>query len=79
MSLTNDPLLSSQWYLYNTGQRGASGYDLNIAPIWGRYSGQGLVIAVNDDGMDLTHPDLSANLLTNLAYDSIRDTLGQGF
>lgn len=79
MPLPNDPLFSSQWHLLNTGQRGAAGYDINVAPIWGRYSGQGLVIAVNDDGMDLDHPDLAANLLAHLAYDSIRETLGQGF
>jgi subtilisin-like proprotein convertase family protein len=75
----NDPFLSSQWYISNTGQRGAQGYDLNLLPIWGRYSGKGLIIAVNDDGMDLQHPDLAANLLVNLAYDGVRQTLGQGF
>lgn len=75
----NDPFLSSQWYISNTGQRGSQGYDLNLLPIWGRYSGKGLIIAVNDDGMDLQHPDLAANLLVNLAYDGVRQTLGQGF
>ena len=75
----NDPFLSSQWYISNTGQRGAQGYDLNLLPIWGRYSGNGLIIAVNDDGMDLQHPDLAANLLVSLAYDGVRQTLGQGF
>uniref|UniRef100_UPI004048C8DB S8 family serine peptidase n=1 Tax=Limnohabitans sp. TaxID=1907725 RepID=UPI004048C8DB len=79
MILPNDPLVGSQWYLSNTGQRGEQGYDLNLLPIWGRYSGQGLIVAVNDDGMDLTHPDLVANLLVNLAYDGISDLLGQGF
>jgi subtilisin-like proprotein convertase family protein len=75
----NDPFFSSQWYISNSGQRGAQGYDLNLLPIWGRYSGKGLIIAVNDDGMDLQHPDLAANLLVNLAYDGARQTLGQGF
>ena len=79
MILPNDPLVGSQWYLSNTGQRGEQGYDLNLLPIWGRYNGQGLIVAVNDDGMDLTHPDLVANLLVNLAYDGISDLLGQGF
>ena len=79
MSLPNDPIVPSQWYLQNTGQRGAPGIDLNLLPIWGRYSGKGVIIAVNDDGMDLEHPDLVANLLVNLAYDGARETLGQGF
>ena len=56
----NDPFLRSQWYISNTGQRGSQGYDLNLLPIWGRYSGKGVIIAVNDDGMDLQHPDLAA-------------------
>lgn len=76
----NDPLFAAQWYLVNTGQRGGdSRLDINVLSAWDRYSGQGVVVAVNDDGMDLTHPALAANLLTQLAYDSVRDTTGQGF
>lgn len=76
----NDPLFSAQWYLVNTGQRGgASRLDINVLSAWDNYTGKGVVVAVNDDGMDLTHPALSANLLTNLAYDGVRGTTGQGF
>ncbi|MCM8623102.1 MAG: S8 family serine peptidase [Candidatus Accumulibacter sp.] len=81
MSITfNDPLFSSQWYLVNTGQRGGtSRLDINVKSAWDKYTGKGVIVAVNDDGMDLAHPDLVGNLLTNLAYDSGRDTVGQGF
>jgi subtilisin-like proprotein convertase family protein len=76
----NDPLFASQWYLLNTGQRGGtSRLDINVMSAWDRYSGKGVIVAVNDDGMDLTHPSLVANLLTNLTYDTARGTTGKGF
>ncbi len=76
----NDPLFSSQWYLVNTGQRGGdSRLDLNVLSAWAKYTGKGVIVAVNDDGMDLTHPSMVANLLASLAYDASRDTTGQGF
>lgn len=76
----NDPLFSSQWYLLNTGQRGGpSRLDINVMSAWDRYSGSGVIVAVNDDGMDLKHPSLAANLITGLTYDSVRDTTGKGF
>ena len=76
----NDPLLSAQWYLVNTGQRGGdSRLDINILSAWEKYTGKGVVVAVNDDGMDFTHPSLASNLLINLAYDGVRGTTGQGF
>ena len=76
----NDPLLSAQWYLVNTGQRGGdSRLDINILSAWEKYTGKGVVVAVNDDGIDFTHPSLASNLLINLAYDGVRGTTGQGF
>ena len=76
----NDPLFTSQWYLLNTGQRGGtSRLDINVMSAWDRYSGKGVIVAVNDDGMDLTHPSLVANLLTDLTYDTVRGTTGKGF
>jgi hypothetical protein len=76
--LLDDPLLASQWYLSNTGQRGRPGIDINLQPVWGRYDGTGVVVAVNDDGVDLGHPDLLANLLLDKVYDPAGDTTGQG-
>ena len=77
--LLNDPLFGSQWYLSNTGQRGRPGIDINLLPVWGRYDGAGVVVAVNDDGVDLAHPDMVANLLLDKVYDPVRDTTGDGF
>ncbi|WP_395007070.1 S8 family serine peptidase [Undibacterium sp.] len=76
----NDPLFEAQWYLVNTGQRGGtSRIDINILSAWEKYTGKGILIAVNDDGMDLTHPSLIANLRIDLVYDGARQTIGQGF
>jgi subtilisin-like proprotein convertase family protein len=77
--LLNDPLYGSQWYLNNTGQRGRAGIDINLLPVWGRYDGTGIVVAVNDDGVDLAHPDMVANLVLDRVYDPVRDTTGDGF
>lgn len=76
---TTNPLFADQWYLKNTGQRGTAGIDINFASLWADYTGRGVVVAVNDDGMDLTHPDLLANILANLTFDSATGRTGQGF
>lgn len=77
----SDPLFSSQWSLVNTGQRGGlSRLDLNLLPAWQLgYTGAGIRVAINDDGMDLTHPDLLPNLELASVYDTNRDTTGEGF
>ena len=66
----NDPYFSNQWHLENTGQdNGVSGEDVNITGAWDSVRGTGVVIGVVDDGLELGHPDLSANYESNLDYD----------
>lgn len=75
----NDPLFSNQWHLDNTGQVGtdgnaaAVGEDVNLftagASVWDTYKGQGVVSAVVDDGLQLTHPDLSDNILVDRSHN----------
>lgn len=80
----NDPLLGSQWYLKNTGQRYAEGdvrpntlLDINVEQAWASgYTGKGIRIAVNDDGIDLDHADLQASLLKDLTYNSVDGRTG---
>jgi subtilisin family serine protease len=57
---------SHQWGLKNTGQNGGtSGIDINAEAAWGITRGSdNIKVAVIDDGIDLTHPDLQANLLS---------------
>jgi len=70
----NDPLYLNQWHLYNTGQTGAqagccgqSTYYADIAAeqAWDTTSGDGSIVAVIDDGSEITHEDLSPNLPCN--------------
>lgn len=59
----NDPLLGDQWYLDNTGQgRGVPGADARLFAAWALApnAGEGVVIAIVDDGTEFTHPDLLA-------------------
>ena len=77
----NDPLWTSQWYLNNTGQRGGEArLDLKLMAAWSQgFNGQGVRVAINDDGIDLTHPDLVANIDASKVYDTNRGVTGQGF
>ena len=76
-----DPLFDSQWYLVNNGQRGSTqSIDLNVMPAWQLgFNGSGIRVAINDDGMDLTHPDLAPNIELSSVFDTGRELLGAGF
>ncbi|MBE2250439.1 MAG: S8 family serine peptidase [Myxococcus sp.] len=61
-AVPDDPLFSAQWHLVNTGQaNGVRGQDVNVEPVWGLFRGEGVRVAVVDDGVDLMHEDLQAN------------------
>lgn len=70
-ALPNDPYLVRQWTLNNTGQsRGTAGADARVFPAWeAGFTGKGVLVAVVDDGFELTHPDLGANLRSDLGWD----------
>ncbi len=68
----DDPLYADQWHIKNTGQHGGTpGEDANVEPVWlndGNY-GEGILISVVDDGMEIGHPDLFANILGGGSYN----------
>jgi len=67
-----------QWGFHNTGQNnGSAGIDINIEAAWAITKGSAdIKVAVIDEGVDLTHPDLQANILPG--YDATNENLGGG-
>lgn len=70
----NDPLLPSLWGYNNTGAVGdqnqvVAGADINLFEAWklctGETGGKDIVVAVIDDPVQYTHPDLAANMWVN--------------
>lgn len=76
--MPNDPQLSQQYSVNNNGSiyggdNGSSGADMNILDAWDVTTGcSEIIIAIIDDGVNLNHPDLTANLIPGF------DALGQG-
>ncbi|MDY8136197.1 S8/S53 family peptidase [Aquimarina sp. 2201CG5-10] len=61
---SNDPLFNNQWTLNNTGQNGGvKGIDINVEQAWNLSTGNNTTVAVIDQGIEMTHPDLQANIL----------------
>ena len=64
----NDRYIDDQWALLNERQTGGSwGADINVAPLWERgwVGTRDVIVAVQDTGVDIDHPDLIPNLWTN--------------
>ena len=63
----NDPLFGDQWHLRNTGQFGGKpGADAKLTGAWDITRGNSnVVIAIIDDGVQMNHPDLAANIFIN--------------
>ena len=64
----NDPGFGQQWALANTGQTGGSaGADIDALGAWSvRTDAGGVTVGIIDTGMQLNHPDLAANVWTNV-------------
>lgn len=61
---TNDPFFNSQWSINNQGYLGGTAdADMDVNEAWSLSTGSGIKVAVIDEGVDLTHPDLMSNLL----------------
>ena len=61
----NDPLYSCQWHLSSPVRQ-----DINIGTVWADgVKGEGVNVAVVDDGMYHAHEDLQGNVNTDLNFD----------
>lgn len=82
--IPSDPLLKEQWHLRNTGEQfGTSiglkvGADADVVSAWTRAQTLGspsCIVAVIDDGFDVTHPDLSGNGKIHSPWDFTTNTI----
>ena len=71
----SDPLYGCQWHLNNTGQNsgagaGTEGEDINVEEVWDAGNlGEGIHIAIVDNGLYYEHEDLSANVNSSRNHD----------
>lgn len=70
----NDPLIAEQWNYYNLGDLSIAssayaGADINIKDTWKTLTAgdPSVIVAVVDQGVDYTHPDLVPNMWVNEA------------
>ncbi|MCL1090917.1 S8 family serine peptidase [Shewanella profunda] len=77
-----DPLYAYQWHLKNTGQnafaasRGVVGEDMNVSGAMSQQiMGQGITVAVVDDGLEIAHADLVNNIVNGGSYNLITGTV----
>lgn len=67
----NDTFFGRQWHLDNRGQLAGAipGNDIDVAETWDSVRGATARINVVDSGLDQDHPDLAANVRTDLGLD----------
>ena len=67
----NDPMLVDQWHYINNKDMSVAttsreGADINVTNAWGLTAGDPrIIVAVCDEGVKYTHPDLAANMWVN--------------
>lgn len=62
----NDARFDDQWGLYNPAYPDC---DISICDAWFNATGNGIIIAILDQGVDMTHQDLRANIYSK-SYDT---------
>lgn len=67
--LPSDALVTRQWHLYPT-------VGANVLPVWADYTGSGVKVAIFDQGIERSHPELDDQLLSSLGRDAASLTAG---
>lgn len=85
----NDPLIGEQWNYYNLGDKSVTtaayaGGDINIKDTWNTLTAgdPSIIVAVVDEGVAYSHPDLAQNMWINEAEykgTSGKDDDGNGY
>lgn len=84
----NDPMLGDQWHYINTGNEAygagaVAGADVNVKDVWARLTcgDPDIIVAVVDEGVKYTHPDLKDNMWVNTGEipDNGIDDDGNGY
>ena len=66
----NDPYFAEQWNLENRNPDGSlAGADLNLRAAWPLSRGEGVIVAICDDGVELDHLDLASNAVSGLHFN----------
>lgn len=89
LPFTADPMTELQWHYVNEAEDGAftmanmiAGADVNCAEAWELCTGDpSIIVAVMDEGVMWSHPDLAANIWVNPneEYKSDTDNDGNGY
>ena len=87
-SAFNDPLLPQQWHLVNNGDLRPTKFvkdaDVQVEKAWNELGCTGdpsIIVAVLDEGVDVSHPDLQASMWVNPGevWRSTEDNDGNGY
>ncbi|VEU21953.1 DEKNAAC102938 [Brettanomyces naardenensis] len=63
----DDPAFADQWHIINTR---FPGHDVDVLPVWGQnITGNGVVTAIIDDGLDMDNPDLKSCFCPEGSWD----------
>ena len=70
----NDPSIADQWHYFNQGNSSIAttakkGADINVVDVWSELTSgdPSIIVAVVDEGVKYTHPDLKDNMWINTA------------
>ncbi len=74
-----DPYFPQQWHLENRNTEGTrQGTDVNVRAGWSTTQGENMLIAVVDDGVEMTHPDLLSRFAGNPHFNFGDQTTNAG-